>query len=130
MNFQIIGMDQRDKIVVVHILGISPLENISNLDRLKEQMKSQMEDMEKDDQKMLQKFMTPLLMTITQAMEMDGPLPLRSNLQTSLILAEEDFQKMDLKLGDFITLEIKKVDRSKLSKESTPLSPQTNVKVL
>lgn len=119
-------MDQRDKIVVVHILGISPLENISNLDRLKEQMKSQMQDMEKDEQKMLQKFMTPLLMTITQAMEMDGPLPLRSNLQTSLILAEEDFQKMDLKLGDFITFEIKKVDRTKLSKQPAPLSPQAN----
>ena len=57
MKFQIVGMDQRDKIVVVHIVGISPLENISNLDRLKEQMKSQMQDMEKDEQKMLQKFM-------------------------------------------------------------------------
>lgn len=129
MKFQIIGMEQRDKIVILQLAGISSLENISNLDRLKEQMKSQMGDMKEDEQRMLQKFMTPLLMAITQAMEMDGPSPCRMNLNTSLIVDEEKFQKMDLKLGDFVTFEIKKVDRTKLSEKPAPLGPQTNPQV-
>lgn len=126
MKFQIVGMEQIDKTVILKIIGISPLENVSHLDQLKEQMKSQMSDMQDDDKKMMEKFMTPLLMTISQAMEMDNPMQFRSNLHTTLIVDEEKFQNLDLKLGDFITFEIKKVDRTKLSEKPTYLSSPTN----
>jgi len=113
-------MEQRDKVVVLHIVGISPLESVSHIQKLKEQMKSEMSDMKEDEQKMIQKFMQPLMTVLSQAMDIDYPRPLMQSLASSLI---------HLHLGDFITFEIKKVDRSKLSDEKTKLSSDTNPQI-
>ena len=119
-------MDQRDKVIVLHIVGISPLEQVSNLQKLKEQMKSEMEGMKDDEQKMITKFLQPLMTVVSQAMDIDSPLHVMQNLTSSLILDEEQFHKLDLHLGDFVTFDIKKVDRTKLSEKSTHLSLPTN----
>jgi len=121
-------MEQRDKVIILHIVGISPLEPVSNVQKLKEQMKSEMDGMNDDDQKMIQKFLQPLLTVVSQAMEYDIP-PLRPNLASSLILDEEQFHKLDLHLGDFITFEIKKLDRSKLSDKKPEFSSETNPQI-
>lgn len=117
MKFQIVSMEQRDKTVYLKIVGMSPLEKITNLQKLQEHMKSQMVDMKEDEKKVMMKFMSPLLLTVGHAMEMDSPQRFIDNLTTTLILDEEKFQNLHLNLGDFITFEIKKVDRAKLSKE-------------
>ena len=129
MNFQIIAMEQRDKTVYLKIIGISPLENVSNLDKLKEQMKSEISDMKEDEKKMMMKFMTPWLLTVSKAMEMDNPQPFRDHLTTTLILDEEQFEELKLKLGDFITFQVTKLDRAKLSIKPPQLGPEANTEV-
>ena len=130
MNFQILGMDQRNKTVILHLQGISPLEQVSNVQKLQEKMKSQMGDMKEDEQKMVQKFMEPFLLMFAHALEMDSSQStVTPFLQTSLIIDEEQFVKLDLRLGDFISFKVAKVDKSKLSKQKSELSSKTNTNI-
>lgn len=117
MKFQIVSMEQRDKSIILQITGISPLEKVTKLQQWQEQMKSQVDGLEADEQKMFRKIMQPMMTTICHLIESDNQSQFRGNLTTTLILDEEKFQNLGLNLGDFITFEIKKVDRTKLSKE-------------